>query len=147
MTRDGADVGVPATANSSVHDGGEQRRPRHLTLKRAAMAGATAFVSASIWICAPLLALWLGSQVVANGTLSMTAVGVVVVALAVLEFALALVLTWLNNTYDALTGRPRTERRATWLRSMRAEAERHVSQRAGITMLERIVMINVYIAM
>jgi len=29
---------------------------------------------------------------------------------------------------------------------MRAEAEGHVSQRVGITLLERIVMINVYIA-
>ena len=47
---------------------------------------------------------------------------------------------------DRLTGRPRAERRATWLRSMRAEAEGHVSQKVGITRLERIVMINVYVA-
>jgi hypothetical protein len=25
------------------------------------------------------------------------------------------VLTWLNNTYDELIGRPRTERRVPWL--------------------------------
>ena len=75
----------------------------------------------------------------------MAAVGVVVFVLAVLEFGLALALTWLNNVYDELIGRPSTERRATWLRSMRAEAEGHVSQRVGITLLERIVMINVYI--
>jgi len=76
----------------------------------------------------------------------MAAVGVVVVTLAVLVFAMAAALAWLNNTYDELTGRPSTERRAAWLRSMRAEAEGHVSQRVGITPLERIVMINVYIA-
>ena len=76
----------------------------------------------------------------------MGAVGIVVVVLAVLEFVLTLVLTWLNNVYDELTGRPRTERRATWLRSMRAESEGHVSQRVGTTILEWIVMINVYIA-
>lgn len=51
-----------------------------------------------------------------------------------------------NNLYDELTGRPRAERRATWLRSMRGEAEGHIRQRAGITVLERLVMINVYIA-
>src|SRR5207253_1163220 len=102
--------------------------------------------TANIWMGAPVLALWVGSQVVARHTLSMTAIGVVVVVLAVLELRLALVLTWLNNVYDELTGRPRAERRATWLRSMRAEAEGHVSQRVGITMLERIVMVNVYIA-
>jgi hypothetical protein len=110
------------------------------------MAGATAFVTANIWLGAPVLALWVGSQVVATRTLSMAAVGVVVVALAVMEFVLVVGLTWLNNVYDEITGRPRTERRATWLRSMRAESEGHVSQRVGITMLERIVMVNVYIA-
>jgi hypothetical protein len=110
------------------------------------MAGATAFVTANIWLGTPVLALWVGSQVVATRTLSMAAVGVVVVTLAVVEFVLVVGLTWLNNVYDEITGRPRTERRATWLRSMRAEAEGHISQRVGITMLERIVMVNVYIA-
>jgi hypothetical protein len=109
------------------------------------MAAATAFVTVNIWTGAPLLALWAGSQVVGQRRLSMGAVGVVVVVLAVLVFALALALTWLNSVYDELIGRPRTERRATWLRSMNANAEGHVSQRVGITVLERIVMINVYV--
>jgi hypothetical protein len=125
----------------------EQENPaRHIALKRATMAGATAFVTANIWTGAPLLALWVGSGVVGQRALSMTAVGVVVVVLAVLEFVLALTLTWLNNVYDEITGRPRVERRSAWLRSMRAEAEGHISQRVGITLLERIVMINVYVA-
>ena len=119
---------------------------RLLTIKRAAMAGLTAFVTVNIWTGAPLLALWVGSQAVGHRTLDMGAVGLVVVVLAVLVFVLALMLTWLNNAYDELIGRPRTERRATWLRSMSAESERHVSQRVGITLLERIVMINVYLA-
>jgi hypothetical protein len=110
------------------------------------MAGATAFIAVNLWTGAPVLALWVGSQVVGQRALSMAAVGVVVVVLAVLEIVLALALTWLNNVYDEITGRPRTERRATWLRSMRAEAEGHISQRVGITLLERIVMINVYVA-
>jgi hypothetical protein len=124
-----------------------QGDPRlHITLKRVTMAGATAFITANIWTGAPLLALWVGSQVVDKRALSMAAVGVVVVVLAVVEFFLAVALTWLNNVYDEITGRPRVERRATWLRSMRAEAEGHISQRVGITLLERIVVINVYIA-
>jgi hypothetical protein len=137
---------TPAAGSFPVDQADEPRERRHLTLKLATMAGATAFITANIWMGAPLLALWVGSQVVAKRTLSMAAVGVVVVALAVLEFVLAVVLTWLNNVYDEITGRPRRERRSTWLRSMRAEAEGHVSQRVGITLLERIVMINVYIA-
>ena len=124
----------------------EHLERRYLKLKIATMAGTTAFITASIWMCAPVLALWVGAQVVAKRTLSMGAVGIVVLVLAVLEFVLTLVLTWLNNVYDDLTGRPHTERRATWLRSMRAESEGHVSQRVGTTILEWIVMINVYIA-
>ncbi len=121
-------------------------KPGHLALKRAAMAAATAFTTVNIWTGAPLLALWIGSQVVGTRTLSMGAVGLVVVVLAVEVFALAVALAWLNNAYDELVGRPRTERRARWLRSMRDEDEGYVSQRVSITMLERIVMVNVYVA-
>jgi hypothetical protein len=110
------------------------------------MAAATAFTTVNVWTGAPLLALWIGSQAVGTKTLSMGAVGLVVVVLGVEVFALAVALSWLNNVYDELVGRPRTERRARWLRSMRAEDEGYVSQRVGITMLERIVMVNVYVA-
>jgi hypothetical protein len=119
---------------------------RLIALKRAVLAAATAFLTVNIWTGCPLLALWVGSQVVGQQTLSMGAVGVVVVVLAVLVFVLAVALTWINNVYDELVGRPRAERRATWLRSMRAEDEGHVSQRVGITLLEKIVMVNVYFA-
>ena len=68
------------------------------------------------------------------------------IVLAVLVFALAVALTWLNNTYDELIGRPRVERRAPSLRSMRAESEGHISSRVGITALERIVIATVYVA-
>ena len=57
------------------------------------MAGLTAFITANIWTGAPLLALWVGSQVVGKRALSMAAVGGGGVVLAVL----ALVLAWLNN--------------------------------------------------
>lgn len=110
------------------------------------MAAATAFLSINLWTGAPLIALWVGSHSSDDTVLSMHAVFVVVLVLAVLVFAMAMALTWLNNTYDELVGRPRTERRAPWLRSMRAEAEGHVSARMGITLLERIVMSSVYLA-
>jgi hypothetical protein len=124
----------------------QARQNPYLTLKRTGMAAATAFVTANIWTGCPLLAVWVGSQVVGTKELSMGAVFVVVIVLAVLVFAMALLLTWLNNVYDELIGRGRVERRSAWLRSMRAESEGHVSRRVGITTLERIVMINVYVA-
>ena len=111
------------------------------------MAGATAFMSANIWTGCPLLALWVGSVVVGQSQLSMAAVGVVLAVLGVLTFATLIALTWLSNVYDEMIGRPRLERRATWLRSMRAEPERHTSQRVGVTALERIVVAIVYVAM
>jgi hypothetical protein len=131
---------------------GQQLRPRPhgatrlVMLKRLAMAGASAFLSINLWTGAPLLALWVGSHSSNNTVLSMQAVFVVVLVLAVLVFAMALALAWLNNTYDELIGRPQTERRMPWMRSMRAEAEGHISARVGITLLERIVMTSVYLA-
>ena len=144
-----ADDGQPVTRSAEIgapvsdSDSGSARR---LVLKRATLAGLTAFITVNIWTGAPLVALWVGSQVVGKRALSMGAVGVVVVVLAVLEFGMALALTWLNNIYDEITGRPRVERRSAWLRSMRAEEQGHISQRAGVTALERIVVFNVYLA-
>ncbi len=116
----------------------------HVLGKRLGLAAATAFVTVNIWTGCPVLALWVGSQAVGERALSMTAIFVVVITLAVLVFALAVLLVWLNNTYDELVGRPRIERRSPWLRSMRAEAEGHISKRVGVTLLERIVVANVY---
>ncbi len=140
----------PSKPNSVISPGhgdvGRQDPPRSTTFKRLTMAAATAFLSINLWTGAPLLALWVGSQVGDQNTLSMTAVFVVLLVLAVLVAAMAVALTWLNNTYDELIERPQVERRVPWLRSMRAEAEGHISSRVGETALERIVMISVYIA-
>ncbi len=146
MNRSGKPVAIAPHGDGEPVAPLASQAPHHVGLKRLAMAGATALVTAQIWTGAPLFALWVGSQFVGERTLSMGAVGIVVVVLAVLEFALALLLTWLNNTYDEISGRPRAERRARWLRSMRGEDEGYVSQRVGITPLERIVMLNVYVA-
>jgi hypothetical protein len=114
-----------------------------MVLKRALLAGTTAFVTVNIWTGCPLLALWVGSRVSSSHVLSMAAVGLVVLVLAVLELAMLLVLAWLNNIYDELTERPQAEHGATWLRS---EPHDHVSQRAGVSTLERIIMFNVWVA-
>jgi hypothetical protein len=115
--------------------------------KRLAMAAATAFITANVWTGCPLLALWAGSAVVGERQLSMQAVGVVVVVLVALELASLFALARLNDAYDKLIGRPHGEQRPRWLRSMRAEPEGYVSQRVGTTILEVIVVLNVYIAM
>jgi hypothetical protein len=118
----------------------------HQMLKRVALAAATAFVTVNIWTGCPLAALWVGAQTVQERRVTMTSIFVIVTVLAVLVFASAFALAWLNASYDELIGRRRIERRPAWLRSMRGESEGHISQRVGITALERVVMYNVYIA-
>ncbi len=120
---------------------------RWLLAKRTAMVAATAFLSVNLWTGAPLIALWVGSQIVGNTVLSMAAVGVVVLVLGVLVFSMVLVLAWLSNEYDRLSGRELGERRPPWMRSMRGEEG--IDQPgwgAGVTPLERVVMVSVYLA-
>jgi hypothetical protein len=115
-----------------------------IKIKRASMAAATAFLSINLFTGAPLLALWAGSQASGDTVLSMKAVAVVIVVLAVLVVADAFALTWLNNTYDALIGRAAGERRVPWLRD--ASSRGFMGSRVGETLLERIVIASVYVA-
>ena len=133
----------PATTSPHAHKT-ELARPA-TTLQRAGMAGVTAFITVNIWTGLPVLALWVGSQVAGRRQLTMAGVGMVVLVLAAFELAALVGLAWLNNVYDELTGRARVERRPPWMRSMRDVAEGHISQRVGITLLERIIIVNVYI--
>src|SRR4051812_33304005 len=89
--------------------------------ERLGLACLAALVSVNVWTGAPLLALWVGSKVQGNFTsLSMGAVAVVVLVLAIAEFALLTVLTWANGRYDELIGRPPVRRRYPWHTSMRS---------------------------
>jgi hypothetical protein len=125
---------------------GEAPRPRFLTLKRTAMAAATAFLAINLWTGAPLIAVWVGSQVVGQTTLSMKAVCVVIVVLAALVFSMAIALSWLNATYERLTGQPSRERRLTWLRSMNTQDDDEMLVGMRVSALERIVVSSVYLA-
>ena len=119
---------------------------RSLTLKRIALAAATAFAAINIWTGCPLLALWVAAEVSGEHRITMAALGVFVIAIALFEGVMIIALAWLNDVYDELIGRRRVERRSPWLRAMSEEAEGHVSQRVGISLPERIVMIIVYVA-
>jgi hypothetical protein len=115
-----------------------------LKSKRVALAAATTVVALNIWTGAPLLAVWTGSRVAGSSGLSMAAIFVVVVVLAVSVIALAQALTRMSAKYDQLTGRPAAARRTSpWLRSLRGEREEHAQKRYGISAVERIVVISV----
>ena len=113
-------------------------------LKRVGLLSASALAAVNIWTGAPLLAVWVGSQVVGDSGLSMTAVFVVIVVLAASCIGLAVALTWLSARYDELTGRPAEARRTSpWLRSMRGEREEESRRKHGISPVERVVVIAV----
>jgi hypothetical protein len=118
--------------------------PAGSPFKRAVMAAATAFIAINIWTGAPLLALWVGSKAVGRSVLSMEAVFVVVIVLAVLLFPMVMALAWLNSSYNTLTGRPEGERRLRWLRSMSTQGEGR--NEVGMSLLEWIVTTSVYVA-
>jgi hypothetical protein len=113
--------------------------------KRVLIAAATAFLGINLWTGDPLFSLWVGSQFVGDKQLSMAAVGIVVVTLAILVVAMSFALVWLNDTYKRITGHPLRENRLTWLRSFNVQRE-SVGEGIPTSLLERIVMLNVYVA-
>ncbi len=104
-----------------------------------------AFLAVNLWTGAPLLALWVGSQVVGQEALSMGAVFVVVIVLATLVAAMVFAMAWLDATYSHLTGHKLRENRLTWLRSMNAQGET-VGEGMRANALENIVMASVCLA-
>jgi hypothetical protein len=118
-----------------------------MALKKIGLVAASALCSINIYTGAPLLAVWVGSQLQKDVTgLSMTAVFSVVVVLAAMVFALAWLLSQINGAYDDLAGRPAEARRTSpWLRSMRDEREEHVREKFGISAIERVVVVTVVI--
>lgn len=102
---------------------------------------ATTLITINIWTGAPLAALWVGSLVLGRRLLSMTAVFVVIVTLALLVGAMTFALVWLSARYDQLVGRPLGKPTPVpWLRSMRAEDTNLLRSERGTTALEMIVL-------
>jgi len=115
-------------------------RPRHLNLKRLGIVIATAMAAINAWTGAPLLAVWVGSQVQSGRLVSMRGAVTVVVVLAVLEFLLVWALTWLNAKYDKLTGRPLTAGQTSpWHRAKRGDRVEDIRSRYGISAPEMVV--------
>ena len=117
-------------------------------MKRLALLSATALISVNLWTGFPLFAVWVGSKVQGSfGSPSMTAVLVVVVVFAVLAFAAAMALAWLNTRYDELTGRKPPPRQVyPWLQSLRAERQTEARRQRGVSGAERVVVIAVVAA-
>jgi hypothetical protein len=113
-------------------------------LTRIGLGSLAALISVNVWTGAPLFAVWVGSKVQGNfSSLSMGAVALTVIVLAVVEFVLVLVLSWVNARYDEAIGRPPLRRRYPWHTSMRGERETVIAQRQGVSGVERIAIVSV----
>jgi hypothetical protein len=118
-------------------------RPR---LKRVGIVALMGLTTANIWTGSPLLALWIGSRVQAQGPPSMLAVAVAAVSLGVLTYALVKLLARLDAAYGRMAGRQTTvSRHVPWLRSMRGERP-HVQKHVGeLSPLEVILVASVVV--
>ena len=96
-----------------------------MSLRRPLLVAAMALCAVNLWTGAPLLALWAGSRAVPASGLSMGAVGVVVLVLAVCLLGLVIAIGRLQAAHDRLTGRPPARRRqAPWMRAMSGDRPR-----------------------
>jgi hypothetical protein len=130
----------PPQGQSTGQSGPAVFRPGHLNLKRLGIVIATAIAAINAWTGAPLIAVWVGSQVQPGRLVSMRAAVTVLVVLAVLEFLLGWALTWLNAKYDKLTGRPLTAGQTSpWHRAKRGDRVEDIRSRFGISAPEKVV--------
>jgi len=105
-----------------------------------------AVVSLNIWTGGPLMALWVGSRVQAEGPPSMLAVGLAAVTLGVVTYALVRILARLDATYGRMHGRPTSVRRhVPWLRSMRGERPHDLKHAHELGALEIILVVTVVV--
>lgn len=91
-------------------------------LKRTSLMAASVVVTFNLWTGAPLLGLWAGSRVAGSSGISLVAVAVVVITMAVTCLGLIALLGLITNAYRSGTGHAAVmRRRSPWLRSVRGE--------------------------
>jgi hypothetical protein len=113
--------------------------------KRLGLLALMALAAINLFTGAPLFAVWVGSRVQGRvGGLSMGAVVVVVLVLAVLCLALIWALDRLGAAHDALIGRPRARRQTAWMKPFNDRTRAAARTRVGA--LDRILVACVVLA-
>jgi hypothetical protein len=116
---------------------------RRYAVKRIALLSLITVCALNMLGGAPLLALWVGSQIVGvSGQLTVPAVAGIAATLLGAEAILMRIIDALDQAYGRLIDRPTaTRRRAAWLRSMRdsgphaADRDRHVTATEAVLIL------------
>jgi hypothetical protein len=144
-----ADAATAAAHDSQkrVEAGADQEPPTGGVLKRIALVIGTGLAAINVWTGAPLLAVWVGSQVQGRRLLSLWGVVTVVAVLALLAFLLAWALAWMSAKYDELTGRPAlVGQTSPWHRQMRGELDEQVRRMYGLSAPEKVLVACVLMA-
>lgn len=113
-----------------------------ISLQKIALVAVTWIVSINVWTGGPALGLWVGSRFQGDGSLTLGVVGVTVVAVAIVVFGLALLLSWLNDRYDELLGKPQKRHQYPWLKGIHKEREQVVREEGGVNAVERTVILS-----
>lgn len=98
--------------------------------------------SVIMWIGVPLGLIYAASQLAGSSRPSAGPYLLIIIGLPVGMAIVGKFLGWLDRLHGRLTGRHEERRRATWLRSMRAE--RASSSRGGV--LDKVMIVSVAIA-
>jgi hypothetical protein len=123
-------------------------QPRSGFGTRLALMAGTGLAATAAWTGAPLFALWVGSQADDGSQPAMIAVIIVVAVLALLEFALVVLLSALNRSWERAAGiKPQTRRPPPWYSSMRGERDRDVIRHRGVSGPEKLVAVCCAIAL
>jgi len=116
-------------------------------VKRAGLLAAMAVVAINIWTGSPLLALWIGSRIQGDSSVSMGAVFAVIVSMVLTSLLLVRLLGILGERHDRLLGLPPAPRRQQpWMRSLSGERTSEQRRRARVSALDVVLVVTVVIA-
>lgn len=114
---------------------------------RVLVMAAMAVVAVNIWTGAPLLALWVGSQMQGDSGLSMGSVFVVIAVMAAAMYGLVRLLAVLGARHDRLRGRePARRRQLPWMRSFSGERLSDQRARQPVSALDVVLVAMVVLA-
>lgn len=115
--------------------------------KRLGLLIGMTLCAVNIWTGGPLLALWIGSKIQGElTTLSMAAVFMVIVILALVVAGLTVALGYLSASYNELMGiKPRPREPAPWLRSMRGERSEFQARHMQVSAVDRVLVGSVLV--
>src|SRR4051794_24077045 len=127
-----------------------EQQPRDLPasykIARIGLAAATALISINLWTGAPLLAIWVGSQVQGGTGLTMKAVGAVIGVLAITVSILVFLLIKTEAAYKFFSGEPVQKKRTSpWMRSLRDERP-ELAEKRPLSGVEKTMIAAVVVA-